>query len=654
MKKNYQNTQQEKILLIINDGLGFNRKKSSKILKDTWCLLDKSIRNKIDRICNDTKYINKKHLIAPIISEHINPLIESNLAQEIISTSRKIRNSLPIEQKSEIRSIVRETAHKYRYVPWVSKFETLENLRNKNFTWPTRAAGMWVGYENISPTIQGNSETGHQQIGNLSLARQVTMEINDSIKKNTFFHNKAINSIIDDCEKDTNDVIVSTLLSGLRGDDGKVHSSWDHLESILKLLFNKRNIPPERVHIHAIIDGRDSYEFGSIKTKNGSGNYLGVLQQLLKKFNAENSLRWVIGRSIAMDRDYREQSAKQNYNLITKSIGKKLKNLNDLRKYIENLHRSDITDQDIPPIIINENLNKIKKVASGDAFINLNFRADRQIITTACLANDQELLLQESSKRNKKWELGWIDKKLQLNICTMTEYHPKFNNIKNIKIAFKIKPQENNFFSKWDSYTNNSKYLLVAESVKSAHMGYFIRGKRELPLSKNECRYVIKTLDKDEGINSDTDFYKFPKMRNHEISEYVIKKIQENKHQLIACNLAATDMIGHLLPKHYLEAVKAYESSGEAIYSMVKTALKNDFTVIITSDHGNIENDTPSHTSNDVLTTIISKKKLVCPNRKNYIVNLFDIFPTILKIMNIEPKTNQESNFSYNGSYLVK
>ena len=87
MKKKYQNTQQEKILLIINDGLGFNREKSSKILKDTWCLLDKSIRNKIDRICSDTKYINKKHLIAPIISEHINPLIESNLAQEIISTS---------------------------------------------------------------------------------------------------------------------------------------------------------------------------------------------------------------------------------------------------------------------------------------------------------------------------------------------------------------------------------------------------------------------------------------------------------------------------------------------------------------------------------------------------------------------------------------
>ncbi|MBI20684.1 MAG: hypothetical protein CL780_00355 [Chloroflexi bacterium] len=651
MKKNYENIQQEKILLIINDGLGFNREKSSEILQDTWSLLDKSIRNNIDRICNNTKYINKEHLIAPIISEQINPLIESNLAQEMISTSRKIRSSLPIEQKNEIRSIIRETSHKYRYVPWVSKFEKIENLRNKNFTWPTRAAGMWVGYENISPTIQGNSETGHQQIGNLSLARQVTMEINDSIKKNTFFYNKAINSIIDDCEKNTNDVIVSTLLSGIRGDDGKVHSSWDHLESTLKLLFNKRNIPPERVHIHAIIDGRDSYEFGSIKSKNGTGNYLGILQQLLKKFNAENSLKWVIGRSMAMDRDYREQSAKQNYNLITKSIGKKVKNFNELRKYIENLHQSDITDQDIPPIIIADNLNTTKKVTSGDAFINLNFRADRQIITTACLVNDQELLLQESSKRNKKWELSWIDEKLQLNICTMTEYHPKF---KNIKIAFKIKPQENNFFSKWDSYTNNAKYLLVAESVKSAHMGYFIRGKRELPLSNNECRYIIKTLGKDEGINSDTDFYKFPKMRNCEISEYVIRKIQENKHQLIACNLAATDMIGHLLPKHYIEAVTAYESSGKAIYSMVKTALQNDFTIIITSDHGNIENDTPSHTSNDVLTTIISKKELICPSRKNYIVNLFDIFPTILKIMNIKSKTNKESNSSYNGCYLVK
>ena len=103
------------------------------------------------------------------------------------------------------------------------------------------------------------------------------------------------------------------------------------------------------------------------------------------------------------------------------------------------------------------------------------------------------------------------------------------------------------------------------------------------------------------------------------------------------------------------EEIDTILSSGEQASSgLMALALKNDFTVIITSDHGNIENDTPSHTSNDVLTTIISKKKLVCPNRKNYIVNLFDIFPTILKIMNIEPKTNQESNFSYNGSYLVK
>ena len=92
-------------------------------------------------------------------------------------------------------------------------------------------------------------------------------------------------------------------------------------------------------------------------------------------------------------------------------------------------------------------------------------------------------------------------------------------------------------------------------------------------------------------------------------------------------------MIGHLLPKRYNEALVAYESTANAINTMVSSALKKHFTVIITSDHGNIEENTPSHTSNDVLTTVITHLYVKNSTKSPYTINLFDIAPTIIELM---------------------
>ena len=235
----------------------------------------------------------------------------------------------------------------------------------------------------------------------------------------------------------------------------------------------------------------------------------------------------------------------------------------------------------------------------------------------------------------------------------MTEYHPELSNKQKIKVAFNTGSQKNNFLSKWDSFSK-SKYILIAESVKSAHMGYFIRGRRETPTSINENSHIIKTFDKSYGIESDTDFYKVPKMRNIEISEFVIEKILENQHQLIACNLSATGMLGHLLPKRYAEAIEAYESNGEAIYQVARCALKNNYKLIITSDHGNIEDNKSSHTSNDVLTTLVGNNTIEPILKKEYIINLYDICQTIEKILNFKPDFEVEEKSAYNGYPFAK
>ncbi len=648
-----QHNNKEKIVLVINDGLGFNRNTSSKILEECWDSLDHGLKKEIKLLCSQYKNININHIISPIISEQIDPNIKMDLAKDITITSLKIRKNLGEDKRILIRSVVRDISKKHKYIPWVSKYEKLEKLRNEFWSWPTRAYGTWAGFEDSSPTIQGNSETGHQQIGNLTVAKQITMEINESINNHNFNNNNSINYVIDKAINTNNDIIISTLLSGTRGDDGGVHSSWKHLEAILNLIFIKKEISPKKIFIHAILDGRDSYELGSVKIKNDTGNYLGKLRNLLKKYKAENSLRWIVGRSIAMDRDYREESAKKNYNLLTKGSGKKIINISKLRKYINSLHESGMTDQDIPPTIILNNNETSKNLESGDTFINLNFRADRQIIITSSLSNTKNILIKESNRRQNKWKLDWVNTNLKLNICTMTEYHPELSNKQKIRVAFNTKSQKNNFFSKWDTFST-SKYILIAESVKSAHMGYFIRGRREKPNSINEDSHIIKTFDKSYGIESDTDFYKVPRMKNIEISEFVIKKILENQHQLIACNLAATDMLGHLLPKRYREGIEAYESNGEAIYKIARCALKNDYKLIITSDHGNIEDNTSSHTSNDILTTLVGNNSIEPISRKKYIINLYDICPTIAKILNFKPDIKAEDRSSYNGYAFAK
>ena len=62
----------------------------------------------------------------------------------------------------------------------------------------------------------------------------------------------------------------------------------------------------------------------------------------------------------------------------------------------------------------------------------------------------------------------------------MAEYDAEFEMRYEVKVAFPITPHQLNLFSHWDRLTDDSDlYLLVAESVKASHMGYFVRGRRE-------------------------------------------------------------------------------------------------------------------------------------------------------------------------------
>jgi len=607
------------------------------VVDAAWSELDaadrKLIEGTAERIGRDAVWA--KNILYPVHVESLAADTPTREAATWVNDLRTCRGFLNDKLTDRIDSQVESIADAHRYVPWASEARNLWALRNDNLTIPTSAAGVWVGFEDLDPAVQGNSETGHQQIGNLTLAPQLPLEISKSIETGEFFNIPELNGVIK-AAKDRGAIInFCFLLSGVGGGDGRVHSAWNHLEAFLELVFVRHGVAPENVQMQAILDGRDSAIDSSIISTDGSGDFLGQLQSLLSKYNAENTLAWVVGRSISMDRDYREEAARTDFELMTGKAGQSVSGYDEVRSLISETHTSGKTDQDVPPISLPRADGSVPVISTGDAFIDLNFRSDRQRSKIGSLAGARAFLESEGAARGRKWDGAWIDRNLNLDICAIAEYHPLFESDYGVKVAFHTEPQQANFLAQWPDIVGSDEYTLIAESVKSSHMGYFFRGRREDPVAgAAEARFVTPSHGKEDGVNSDTDFYLHPGMRAKEITADVVNAIKVDTSRLICCNIAAPDMVGHLLPARYEEAKEAYRAAADALVEIAAAARTAGRSLVITSDHGNIENDTSAHSVNDVLTTIAR------PDDATYEAaipvfqaRLFDIAPTLLELV---------------------
>ena len=624
----------------MTDGLGFSRGRSEGVIDDAWSQLSVAdqelLESTADRIGRDSVWA--KNLMYPVQVESLAADTPTREALTWISDLQTCRGFLATDVIELIASLVERVADEHRYVPWASGSRNLWALRNEHFSIPTSASGIWAGFEDLDPAVQGNSETGHQQIGNTQLAPQLPLEITNSINTGEFFDNPALNATILGAKERGTNINFCFLLSGVGGADGRVHSAWNHLEAFLELVFDRHNIAPEKVRMQAILDGRDSAVNGSIVSKDGVGDFIGQLQISLGKYGAESSLAWVVGRSIAMDRDYREAAAKADFDLITGGAGEQATTYDDVRSIVAATHESGKTDQDVPSIAVLRADGSVPAIEVGDAFVDLNFRSDRQRSKIASLAGARAFLESEVRSRGRDWEGSWIDHNLDLDICAIAEYHPIFEAEHGVSVAFHTVPHAENFLAQWPHSIGSDEYTLVAESVKSSHMGYFFRGRREDPVDDaTEARFITPSHGEEDGVKSDTDFYLHPAMRAAEVTADVINAIKADTSRLICCNIAAPDMVGHLLPVRYEEAKAAYRAAADALVEMTQAAQAANRYIVITSDHGNIEDDTSAHSVNDVLTTIVrpdgAESTVVIPV---FQARLFDIAPTVLEFLGAE------------------
>ena len=78
-----------------------------------------------------------------------------------------------------------------------------------------------------------------------------------------------------------------------------------------------------------------------------------------------------------------------------------------------------------------------------------------------------------------------------------------------------------------------------------------------------------------------------PEMSGDKVTEKLIKAIRSQKYDVIICNYANCDMVGHT--GNYQAAIKSVEAVQKFVEMALAELSKNNGEALITADHGNVE-----------------------------------------------------------------
>ncbi len=126
--------------------------------------------------------------------------------------------------------------------------------------------------------------------------------------------------------------------------------------------------------------------------------------------------------------------------------------------------------------------------------------------------------------------------------------------------------------------------LRIAETEKYAHVTFFFSGGREA-LFPGEDRELIQSPDV-------ATYDLQPEMSAAELTDRLVEAIESRQYDLIVCNYANGDMVGHT--GVFAAAVKAVETLDHCLGRVEKALLATGGQALVTADHGNCEQMTDS------------------------------------------------------------
>ncbi len=469
-----------------------------------------------------------------------------------------------------------------------AKKPNMDRIFKENPSTELGASGLSVG---LPDGQMGNSEVGHLNMGAGRIVYQAFTLITKEIKEGTFFDRPELLDAMNHVKKQGSKLHVYGLFS-----DGGVHSHNDHLKGLLTMA-KKNNL--SEVYIHAFTDGRD--------TDPNSG--LGFAKDV-EAYAAElgiGKIASVSGRYYAMDRDNRWERIEQAYRALTEGATV----YDSAEALFEHSYNEGITDEFIvPACIAGEDGKPLALVEANDAIIFYNFRPDRaREITRAFVDEDFK---------------GFERTKLPVHYVCMTQYDAT---IEGVSVVYKAEVPKNSL----GEYVavKGLQQLRIAETEKYAHVTFFFGGGREKPY-KGEDRILVPSP---KVATYDLQ----PEMSAYGITDRLVEEIHKNKYDLIVCNFANPDMVGHT--GVFDATVKAIEAVDECIGKIDEAMKTVGGSYIITADHGNSESmKNPdgsvitAHTTNPVPFVLVGEGDVELREDGK----LADVAPTILEALGIE------------------
>lgn len=504
---------------------------------------------------------------------------------------------------------------------------SLANLPNFNRLWfsfphtTLSASGEAVG---LPRGEAGNSETGHLNLGAGRIVYQDLPRINMSIADGSFFKNSAFLKAIEHARIKKRNL----HLLGLVGAGG-VHSNIEHLLALLHLC-NEQNF--KNVFLHLFTDGRDSPPTSAL-------TYILRVEAELTSLGF-GKIATISGRYYGMDRDHRWERTEKVYLALTKGIGEKA---NSAEEVIRSSYKKGVTDEFILPTMIFKNGRPLTMIKSGDSVIFFNFRVDRpRQLTRAFVLQDFEKEagritfdpLAEKYYKKTVVELPQATPPFKrgpglVNIffVTMTEYEKKLPVSAVAFSPIRVKLTLGEVIA-----SKGLRQLRLAETEKERFVTYYFNGQQEGPFESEDRSIVSSQKVPTYDLK--------PEMSAPQLTEMLIKKLNQRLYSFILFNFANPDMVGHtgVIPA----AVKACETVDFCLGKIIGYILAQKGSCIITADHGNIEEminlktggvDT-EHSNNQVPFLVIAKKFEGKPKELAKGI-LADVAPTVLDLMGI-------------------
>jgi len=442
----------------------------------------------------------------------------------------------------------------------------------------------------------GNSEVGHMNIGAGRVVYQNFTRISKAIEEGALFDNEVLAAAIDKAIAAGGAVHVTGLLS-----PGGVHSHEEHLFALLDMAVKRG---AKQVYLHGILDGRDmpprSAE-ASIQAAEAKFSELGC-----------GAIATIVGRYFAMDRDNRWDRVQLAYDAMTSGVAPCYET--SALDALHNAYERDENDEFVQATtIIGEDGLPKGLVRDADTVICANFRPDRsREITRAFVDTQFDGFVRSATPKLSDYVM-------------MTEYASDIN-------ASCAYPPVKLFNSLGDFLAQQGRtQLRIAETEKYAHVTFFFNGGEEQPYAGEE-RILVPSPDV-------ATYDLKPEMSAPEVTDKLVEAIGSGTFDLIVCNFANPDMVGHT--GNFAAAVKAVEVIDQCISRVLEALEKVAGETLITADHGNVElmvNPTTgqahtAHTTWPVALVYDGPRKSQLHLKDGA---LCDLAPTLLALMGLE------------------